>query len=222
VIFTPEERRALLALLALLIFGQAVSLWEEHRRAHPDRELGEWLTRLALARGDSAASIPADSLLAAFEPADSAGADSLAPVPLRSRAEIPPGILETGRVRINDAGLTDLDGLPGIGPALARRILDCRSKSGPFRRPEDLLKVSGIGPKKLAALRERIDLAAPAESAGALVPVDSAWTRPGSNWTTGGLRPGRSADATRGDGGTRRGCRDTVGPRQGALRTDPP
>jgi competence ComEA-like helix-hairpin-helix protein len=161
VIFTPEERRALLALLALLLLGQLVAIWEEHRRQHPDRELGLWLTRLAQARGDSLCEPPADSLLAAFAPADPERVDSLAPVPVGPAREIPPGLLETGRVRINDAGPADLETLPGIGPALARRILEARAKSGPFRRPEDLLRVSGIGPRKLAALRERIDCTPP-------------------------------------------------------------
>jgi len=54
-IFTPEERRALLALLALLLLGQAVAVWEEHRRTQPDAELSAWLERLTAARADTAA-----------------------------------------------------------------------------------------------------------------------------------------------------------------------
>ncbi len=60
------------------------------------------------------------------------------------------------RVNVNTAGLEELQTLPRIGPALARRIVEYRRKAGPFRRPEDLLAVRGIGPKLLARLRGRI------------------------------------------------------------------
>ena len=47
---------------------------------------------------------------------------------------------------LNAATAEELDGLPGIGPALARNIIDRRESAGPFRGPEDLLAVEGIGP----------------------------------------------------------------------------
>ncbi|MBE3573848.1 MAG: helix-hairpin-helix domain-containing protein [Firmicutes bacterium] len=59
-------------------------------------------------------------------------------------------------ININTAGLAELDMLPGIGQSLAQRILDYRKKHGPFRTPEDLLGVPGIGPKKLAKIRPLI------------------------------------------------------------------
>ena len=52
-------------------------------------------------------------------------------------------------VNINRAGISELVDLPGIGPKLAKRIVEHRKKFGPYRRPEDLLDVKGIGPKKL-------------------------------------------------------------------------
>ncbi|PZN12274.1 MAG: hypothetical protein DIU69_04160 [Bacillota bacterium] len=55
-------------------------------------------------------------------------------------------------VDINRAGVDELEQLPGIGPALAQRIVADRQVNGPFRRPEDLARVSGIGEKKLAQL----------------------------------------------------------------------
>jgi competence protein ComEA len=60
-----------------------------------------------------------------------------------------------GPVDINTAGSTDLETLPGIGPALAARIISHREQHGPFREPGDLRDVSGIGEKRfqdLAAL----------------------------------------------------------------------
>jgi competence protein ComEA len=46
--------------------------------------------------------------------------------------------------------------LPGVGPVLAERILADRARSGPYARPEDLLRVAGIGPAKLAKLRAHL------------------------------------------------------------------
>ena len=57
-----------------------------------------------------------------------------------------------GRININTAGAAELEGLPGIGPSLAAAIVEERERGGPFAVPEDLLRVSGIGEKKLARL----------------------------------------------------------------------
>lgn len=48
-----------------------------------------------------------------------------------------------------------LESLPGVGPALARRIVEARG-THPFTRPEDLLRVRGIGPRTLARMRARL------------------------------------------------------------------
>ena len=61
-----------------------------------------------------------------------------------------------GRVRINQATLTELETLPGVGPVLGQRILDFREEHGPFQTVEDLLDVPGIGEAKLASLREHL------------------------------------------------------------------
>jgi len=59
-------------------------------------------------------------------------------------------------VDLNRAGAEELQSLPGVGPALAQRILDSRWKEGPFRKPADLLRVRGIGPATLARIRDRV------------------------------------------------------------------
>ena len=66
------------------------------------------------------------------------------------------GTAAAARVNINTAGVSELDGLPGIGPVLAQRIIDWRTANGPFTSPEDLLQVSGIGQTTLDGLRDRI------------------------------------------------------------------
>jgi len=58
--------------------------------------------------------------------------------------------MKTGRLNVNQATVRQLTLLPGIGPSLAGRIVEYRETSGPFRSPSDLVKVKGIGPKKLA------------------------------------------------------------------------
>jgi competence ComEA-like helix-hairpin-helix protein len=54
---------------------------------------------------------------------------------------------------LNAATAQDLEALPGIGPVLARRILDYRTAHGQFKKIDDLMQVSGIGPKKLEKMR---------------------------------------------------------------------
>lgn len=56
-------------------------------------------------------------------------------------------------VDLNDADEAHLQTVPGIGPALAKRIVEFRAQHGPFGSVDDLLKVRGIGEKSLAKLR---------------------------------------------------------------------
>ena len=61
-------------------------------------------------------------------------------------------------VNINTATAEELDVLPGIGPALAGRIIAYREEHGPFTEVEELLEVSGIGEVVLDGLRDQIVL----------------------------------------------------------------
>ena len=51
-------------------------------------------------------------------------------------------------LNVNTANAKDLQALPGIGPALAERIVADREDRGLFRTPEELRRVPGIGPKR--------------------------------------------------------------------------
>ncbi len=62
------------------------------------------------------------------------------------------------RIAVNGASAAELEQLPGIGPALARRIVAYRETCGDFRSLEDLGHVQGIGPKTLDRLRPLVSL----------------------------------------------------------------
>jgi len=60
------------------------------------------------------------------------------------------------RIAVNRATAEELTSLPGIGPHLAAAIVADRARHGPYRTPEDLLRVRGIGPVVLERLKGRI------------------------------------------------------------------
>ena len=87
---------------------------------------------------------------------------------------LPAGAALAGPVNLNSADAATLaKELDGIGPAKAQAIVEFRQKNGPFKSPEDLLKVDGIGERVLEQNRGNIRLngaaaaAAPAGKAGA-------------------------------------------------------
>ena len=61
-----------------------------------------------------------------------------------------------GRVDLNRATVADLDGLPGVGPVLADRIVAHRERVGPFTAVEELRDVDGIGESRYAELQQRV------------------------------------------------------------------
>jgi comEA protein len=61
-----------------------------------------------------------------------------------------------GPVNLNSATLADLDGLPGVGPVLAQRILDARDAQGGFKAVSDLRKVDGIGDARYEQLKDLV------------------------------------------------------------------
>ncbi len=83
----------------------------------------------------------------------SALADSLGIVYEKNASEqkiIKPGT----KININTALLADLAALPGIGEVMAERIIEYREQNGFFKKPEDIMKVKGIGEKKFEKLKD--------------------------------------------------------------------
>ena len=57
-----------------------------------------------------------------------------------------------GKINLNTATVAELGELPRVGPVLAQRIVDWRTQQGPFKSPEELDAVDGVGPKMLETL----------------------------------------------------------------------
>lgn len=83
-----------------------------------------------------------------FVPADEASVSTSLQDPIL--AVVDPAL----QIDINQASLVELEALPGIGPSLAKKIVEYREQHGYFTKVEDLLKVSGIGPAKLEQFQE--------------------------------------------------------------------
>ena len=76
-----------------------------------------------------------------------------APPAARSPAPAPETL---GRLNLNQADATALATLPGIGPALAERIVTYRQENGPFATLNDLTRVRGVGPALVKRLRPSV------------------------------------------------------------------
>lgn len=66
--------------------------------------------------------------------------------------------LPDGMVNINTADEKELDKLPGIGPAMAKRIIEYRTENGAFQSPEEIKRVKGIGDAKYEKMKDKIAL----------------------------------------------------------------
>ena len=130
---TPDERRALLAVAGLLTLGLLVRVT---------------LPGPVIPEGGG------DSLLVVLAGRSEGGRSEPAAAP-------PPGLLEEGRLRINEADLEDLTTLPGIGPVLGQRILEERARVGALRSLEELRRVRGIGPRIAERLEPLLSFRAP-------------------------------------------------------------
>ncbi len=64
----------------------------------------------------------------------------------------------TEKININTATVEQLVQLQRVGPSYAAKIIEYRKANGPFEKPEDIMKVSGIGPKTFEMNKDRISV----------------------------------------------------------------
>jgi competence protein ComEA len=62
----------------------------------------------------------------------------------------------TEKININTATLEQLQTLDGVGPALAKAIVEHRTKNGKFAKIEEIIKVKGMGEKKFLRIKDRL------------------------------------------------------------------
>lgn len=160
--YTRPQISLLLALVAVFLIGLGVREW---RAGFP--ELADRLERLD--REEPPAPLPAPPAREPRVPrrAEAGGA----------RAEARPGAGVVAReaaaaadprpLDVNAASVDQIARLPGIGPSLARRIVAERERRGRFESADSLRGVVGLGPKKLAAVRDLITVGSePPRAAG--------------------------------------------------------
>lgn len=93
-------------------------------------------------------------------PAQPKPAQKQAAAPVKPPTPTPPAPSTTfsgtpsvdNKVNINTATQAELELLPQVGPAMAKKILEYREKNGPFKDPKELDRIKGIGPKTLEKL----------------------------------------------------------------------
>lgn len=164
-LYTRRQILVLLTLLAIAGLGLAVGHW---RRARPD--LADRLEQLDRAPAPSSSLPPQSDGGTATEPSSSEPEPRRAP-----RGKAPPSAAKPRdspadalsrpidapgpAMDLNRATALELTRLPGIGPALARRIVDARDADGRFARVDELGRVRGISARKVEQLRAFVTIA---------------------------------------------------------------
>jgi competence ComEA-like helix-hairpin-helix protein len=155
-LYSRPQLSLLLLLAAALLAGFAVREW---RAGFP-----EAATRVeAFDRPEGPATPGAVPL--ATPPSPSRPPPSAAPpaaprrAPRAERAALEGAPSDPRPLDLNEATAEQLARLPGVGPGLARRIVEERERRGRFTGPEGLRAVLGMGPRKLAALRDLVSVA---------------------------------------------------------------
>ena len=86
------------------------------------------------------------------------GSAGAAPAPAGAGAVGAAGATPAAPVNLNTATPEQLDTLPGVGPATVQKIVEYREQHGGFGSVEELGQVSGIGDKRLATLRDLVQV----------------------------------------------------------------
>jgi competence ComEA-like helix-hairpin-helix protein len=173
--YTRPQLRLLLVLAVVMLVGLVIQEW---RAGFP--ELAERLERFDREDPVDApssrhpASPPRQRASLARRPS---GADAASEGPPHHEGHPGRGATASGMasrlVDLNRASEMELARLPGLGTGLARRIVEERDRHGAFDSPEALRRVYGLGPRKLAAIRDHVTVTVAAPMAGAPAPPEA-------------------------------------------------
>jgi len=140
---TKSERRAILIVGAVLTLSIIIQWLQPHQQ---NSEVFDYSMQDSLFKVLSA------------DTTDALISDRLMPEVKKPAAKKPKKALKKKSININTADTKELEKLPRIGPATAKKILDLRKEKGGFKKTDDLLEVKGIGPKILEKIRPFIIL----------------------------------------------------------------
>lgn len=141
--FTTGERHAILLVCAAALIGVGYRLYQQS--VIPE------IAPITAQDSAAVAAIKKASESQAAIPSNQANGDTSA-VPLGDPSSVDPA----GLLDLNRATQAQLEALPGIGPVLARRILETRDQLGGFQCLEELLEVPGIGRGRLEKIRRLV------------------------------------------------------------------
>ena len=155
--YSRPQLKLLLVLAAVFLAGLGVREW---RAGFPDA--AERLERFD--REDPPPPIPPAPRArvaprwAAARPEPPAPASAAETPRTRATAAPPAPVADPRPLDLNHASADEISRLPGVGPSLARRIVEERDRRGRCETSENLRGILGMGPKKLAALREHVTI----------------------------------------------------------------
>ncbi len=139
--FTPQERKALLFLVIVLVVGSGITLYKKyHSDFAPELLLKPQANAVRSNLAPSNLNLPAESSRV-------------------NSKEISTSVISEEKVRqvnLNSATQYELEKLPSIGPILAKRIVEYRKQNGGFKKIEEIQKVQGIGKKIFEAIKNQI------------------------------------------------------------------
>jgi len=141
--FKPSEIRVIIILSILALAGSALVLIQRYDKA------ARFNISLPLSDGAYNYRYSEPNAKRAGGVADTAAQAQLAVMNKAGGAE---------KIDINACGFYDFEALPGIGPALAERIMAYRDSIGRFTAVDDLLNVKGIGPAKYAQIEKLVEV----------------------------------------------------------------
>ncbi|MCK4385549.1 MAG: helix-hairpin-helix domain-containing protein [candidate division Zixibacteria bacterium] len=165
--FTPQEIKALLFLLIALLVGSGITIYKRHHRSFAPELIFKESPSGSLEKQSQFNEDPNDSESylqdTSREISRSYIASPISNSQNEKRSQDPDSGISSiyqnslkKKIDLNSASPSDLELLPQIGPVLSQRIIDYRKTKGKFQKIEDLMKVSGIGPKIFERIKDFI------------------------------------------------------------------